>query len=1320
MRHSSACAARVCGVLPACTAGVCVDGDRCGQQAGQPCAQRQRPKALADWLCTSLWLCAGPCPDRVLAGMLQAAVGWGARIASHWAQLVEVAALVADAAVQQPGGKVAAVGCCDQERRSWCMALGSQEWGEVKGAASAAYDVVVLGGTLGILLATALLAQHQQQATPGAAPLRVAVVERGKLQGRQQEWNASQHDLQVLVDLGLLQPSEVEAAVASRFSSVRVGVAGRAELTLAGVMDCGVCPQTLLRLLARRFRSLGGVVLEDTAFSWLDVYDDAALLTLNTAQQQQQQQQQGQAQAAPQPPAAHDSGAAGGAGGRGAAFESTAAAARPAGSAGPAVLSAGLVLDALGGFSPLSAQARDAACRGHRRTAASSSSSSSSADVLWGWTPLDRSACQQYWWERFPAAGGAATTSYMFAFTDPHPANARLLQHMAAVYAAQLPTYLGVPPGSLRVERGVFGVVPCYSSRVPPLVDRLLPVGDAAANRSALSLAGFCALLRHLPRLTAGILEAVAAGAISKQELGLLQPWCPGVAASVAMQRTMSVYSCQRDAIRSSSSSSSSSPQPPDLASAVAAANPSSSSSRGGAVTGAEVLDMMGSSFAAMWGAVGAGGMAPFVADRLQWGPLAAGMAAQLRADAPQLVSYSRFLNDGRGAPRLLAGLAGLAGYSLLHAATPLTGPLHEALLSRLSPRLLYAWHRYTDAWRYGSGADWDPAAPSLAAAAAAAAADSGASTSSPQADSGSAAGRDAPHSVDGCEDSPPTPGGYEGADADDALCRPDSPLCEDPVHSVDGPGAEEDWGLEAAQGWGQPSGSSSRAGIAAACGGSSCSAGASSRAPAWGGSMRGSPAVPAASRSSRSGKVASVSAVAVAAAGANRSSSSDGGGSGGDKNAELHRQQRRALEQLLLSIVVHGETGRQRGPGGASSAAVGTARPGAGVEVASYEGADAVRLLYPQLDPARSYDEYDVIDWSDVANDGWGSSTSSSSDGGTRSRCSGNRPASSSGSSSGRRPWGGSMCRAGWLPTLARSRQQLRAVAAARLLLVVVGAGLVLTGEARHGWQQLLVSAAVILTVPSLSSGAMHSVDTYEDSLVPAGSYEGADDALCHPHSPLCDDPMHSIDSTEVIDWAQQGSSSRAAVPPAAAANISGGGAAAGVPAEGTCEDAFAAPGGYEGADADDALCRPDNPLCEDPVHSVDGPDAEEGWAQDTTTTAASSSSSVSAAAAGTASPKEPSSSLSANHSYRKKHTAEADGQLQQQQQRRPSLNIVNGRWVPPSRAESEAMMAASIDWAPTRGCEPRRVTWAGVAAARRRGRGGRWRHRPGTAHLW
>jgi hypothetical protein len=54
-------------------------------------------------------------------------------------------------------------------------------------------------------------------------------------------------------------------------------------------------------------------------------------------------------------------------------------------------------------------------------------------------------------------------------------------------------------------------------------------------------------------------------------------------------------------------------------------------------VSGSEVLDMMGSSFGAMWGAVGAAGMAPFVADRLQWGAMAAGMAAQMKGDLPQV-----------------------------------------------------------------------------------------------------------------------------------------------------------------------------------------------------------------------------------------------------------------------------------------------------------------------------------------------------------------------------------------------------------------------------------------------------------------------------------------------------------------------------------------------------------------------------------------------------------------------------------------------------------------------------------------------------------
>ena len=56
------------------------------------------------------------------------------------------------------------------------------------------YDVVVCGGTLGIFLAAALAVSRG---------LRVAVVERGTLRGRQQEWNISRKELRELVEVGM-------------------------------------------------------------------------------------------------------------------------------------------------------------------------------------------------------------------------------------------------------------------------------------------------------------------------------------------------------------------------------------------------------------------------------------------------------------------------------------------------------------------------------------------------------------------------------------------------------------------------------------------------------------------------------------------------------------------------------------------------------------------------------------------------------------------------------------------------------------------------------------------------------------------------------------------------------------------------------------------------------------------------------------------------------------------------------------------------------------------------------------------------------------
>ena len=79
--------------------------------------------------------------------------------------------------------------------------------------AAAEYDAVICGGTLGIFLATALQLR-------GA---RVAVLERGALRGRAQEWNVSRGELRSLVEVGVLTEKDVEDVIGLEFNPVRVG-----------------------------------------------------------------------------------------------------------------------------------------------------------------------------------------------------------------------------------------------------------------------------------------------------------------------------------------------------------------------------------------------------------------------------------------------------------------------------------------------------------------------------------------------------------------------------------------------------------------------------------------------------------------------------------------------------------------------------------------------------------------------------------------------------------------------------------------------------------------------------------------------------------------------------------------------------------------------------------------------------------------------------------------------------------------------------------------------------------------------------------------
>ncbi len=126
------------------------------------------------------------------------------------------------------------------------------------------WDVVICGGTLGIILGVALVQLGR----------RVVLLERGQLVGRSQEWNISRAELMGLVRLGLLDQAELEAVVSSEFNPVRVGFAGGEDLWVRDVLNVGVSPEGLLRSLKAKFLAQGGVIKEHYPVEGVAVHPD--------------------------------------------------------------------------------------------------------------------------------------------------------------------------------------------------------------------------------------------------------------------------------------------------------------------------------------------------------------------------------------------------------------------------------------------------------------------------------------------------------------------------------------------------------------------------------------------------------------------------------------------------------------------------------------------------------------------------------------------------------------------------------------------------------------------------------------------------------------------------------------------------------------------------------------------------------------------------------------------------------------------------------------------------------------------------------------
>jgi lycopene cyclase CruP len=460
------------------------------------------------------------------------------------------------------------------------------------------FDVVISGGTLGILIGAALQKQGW----------RVALIERGILRGREQEWNISRQELAVFLDLDLLDELQLEQAIATEYNPARVSFYQGYEVWVKDVLNIGVDPVFLLETLKSKFLQLGGKLLEKTAFKGATVHPDGVLVE-----------------------------------------------------AGGQILKTRLLIDGMGHFSPIVKQARQgekpegvclvvgSCARGFPKN--------DTGDLIASFTPI-RHQCQ-YFWEAFPARDGR--TTYLFTYVDAEQDRFGL-EFLMEEYLRLLPEYQNIELDALKFERFLFGFFPSY--RQSPLRlpwNRILPIGDSAGSQSPVSFGGFGAMVRHLKRLTLGIDEALKVDLLNHNALSLLQPYQPNISVTWLFQRAMSVGINQKVAPN----------QINNLMSGVF-----------------QVMDKLGDDV-----------LKPFLQDVIQF---------------PALAKTLLLVNPKFVLPILpQVGMATLVNWSIhyfnlaLYSGLYTLGKILNPMLKNLPPVPQYYYHRWLDAWQYGSGRDY-------------------------------------------------------------------------------------------------------------------------------------------------------------------------------------------------------------------------------------------------------------------------------------------------------------------------------------------------------------------------------------------------------------------------------------------------------------------------------------------------------------------------------------------------------------------------------------------------------------------------------------
>jgi len=478
------------------------------------------------------------------------------------------------------------------------------------------FDVVVCGGTLGILVARAL--QNQG--------FSVCIVERGVVQGRDQEWNVSCEELQPLVRHDIVSQDEVDKSVQSSWPNSRVGFESSSDHTVnfrAGALNAGISPQKLVAAARKRFEDAGGEIIETTNLETLEVFDDAVLLQLKDKDP----------------------------------------------------IRGRLVVDAMGSGSPIVSQARagappDAACLVVGTMASGYDKEGNvDGDYLYS-TAASGSLGHQGFWEAFPSANGGVDgtdrTTYYFTYVLPGEENLPTIPDVFEEYVEALPSYQQISLEKLKVKRALCASFVAFrNSPLQTPFDRILQVGDAAGIQSPLSFGGFGALCRHLPRLESAISEALKYDLLSSDDLSQINPYFPNLAMQWSMYRSIA--------------------KPPEGE--------------------AEFVNRMMGGILSAAERCGPTVMMPILQDVFTIKALTPTLASWISKDPGIIPLFVKSMGP-ENVLSAIGHLSGLALYTVLSSLEPL---LVAALdVEGQSPAERFRWHRRFEAWRYGSGLDYE------------------------------------------------------------------------------------------------------------------------------------------------------------------------------------------------------------------------------------------------------------------------------------------------------------------------------------------------------------------------------------------------------------------------------------------------------------------------------------------------------------------------------------------------------------------------------------------------------------------------------------